>query len=52
MIKVRHVIYHWIALELGYPKIELIARYISSPETLWKKCHFLKKNGFFGFQQN
>ncbi len=51
MIKERHVVYHWVALELGYPKIELIARYISSPEPIWQKCHFLNKTVFLDFNK-
>ena len=51
IIKVPHVIYHWKALELGYPKILLIPRYIPSPKIIWQKCHFLKKTVFPDFQQ-
>jgi hypothetical protein len=51
MIKVRHVIYHWIALELGYPKIVLNPRYIPSPKIIWQKCHFLKKTVFLDFKK-
>ncbi len=49
IMKVPHVIYHWIALELGYPKIVLIARYIPSPGIIMQKCHFLKKTVFPDF---
>ena len=51
IIKVPHVIYHWIALELGYPKILLILRYIPSPKIIWQKYHFLKKTVFVDFKK-
>jgi hypothetical protein len=47
MIKIRHVVYHWVALELGYPNKVLNLQYKLSPETFWQKCHFLKKTVFF-----
>jgi hypothetical protein len=52
MIKVRHVVYHWVALELGYPNKVLNPQYKLSPGTLWKKCPFLKKKRFFWICQN
>ncbi len=51
IIKVPHVIYHWIALELDFPKILLIPRYIPSPKIIWQKCHFRKKTFFLDFKK-
>jgi hypothetical protein len=46
MRQAHHVVHHWIAIELGYPKKVLISRYNVSPRTILHKCNFFSFSGY------
>ncbi len=46
MRQAHHVVHHWIAIELVYPKRVLIPLYNVSPRTILYKCNFFSFSGY------